>query len=211
MPGVSKKPWCAIFAGSDPDTATHCYRNISLQTLRSSFEQQQSELGLRVRKIVAIHGSTLCNVAYKDGREVLLLCKPAGAGGMLFQELPCIGSGDIGSWGLVTLSKDSLFVIEGGHSGNHEVAVYEFQTQSWRILCQLPETMMQYAASLYRFSSVVVRNLLYILLQGGVSTYKIAALDLHRKEWAEFDVTTPRAFTRIRLMGVQEQLVLVGV
>jgi hypothetical protein len=133
---------------------------------------------------------------------------------MVFHELPCIGSGNIGSWGLVTLSRDSIIVIDGGHSGNHEVSVYEFQTQSWRTLCQLPPTMVQYAASLHRFSSVVVRNFLYVLLlpsQEGVSTYKIAALDLHRIKWAEFDVTTPREYSRIRLMGVQEQLVLVGV
>ena len=35
--------------------------------------------------------------------------------------------------------------------------------------------------------------------------FKIAALDYERNEWAEFDLVTARAFSRIRLVGVQEQ------
>jgi hypothetical protein len=220
VPGVCGKPWCAIFAGAggvDSDT-TYWYKNIGLQTLRSCFERHQAELGLRVRKIVAMRGASLCNVAYKDGKEVLLVCKPAGAGGMRFEELPCVGSGKVGSWGLVTMSRDSIFVIEGGDSGNHEVVVYEFRTRAWRVISKLPATMVRYAASLHRFSSVVLGHFLYILLlppQEGVErrtcNYKIAALDFHRNEWAEFEVTTPRAFTRIRLVGVHERLLLVGV
>ena len=171
----------------DSDT-TFWYKNIGLQMLWSCFERHQAELRLRVRKIVAMRRATLCNVVYKDGKEVLLLCKPAGAGagaeGMSFKELPYVGSSKVGSWGLVTMSRDSILIIEGGDSGNHEVAVYEFRTRAWRVLCKLPTAMVRYAASLHQFSSIILGHFLYILIlppQKGVErqtcNYKIAALD----------------------------------
>ena len=78
---------------------------------------------------------------------------------------------------------------------------------------------MKYAAWLRRFSSAVLGHFLYILVllpeeQEGIerrtcSNYKIAGLDFHQDKWVEFDVNT-RAFSRIRLVEVQERLMLVG-
>ena len=60
------------------------------------------------------------------------------AGGMRLQRIPFVGSSHIGFRSLITMSRDSVFVIEGADDfGNHEVAVYEFQTHAWRVLCKL--------------------------------------------------------------------------
>lgn len=72
----------------------------------------------------------------------------------------------------------------------------------------------KYLPSMHRFPSVVLGHFLYILVllpEGSQGTrYKLVALDFHVNEWMEFDVITPRTFTQIELVGVQERSLLVG-
>ncbi|KAG0557954.1 hypothetical protein KC19_11G168200 [Ceratodon purpureus] len=92
-------------------------------------------------------------------------------GGMICEELPPVGSSNLGSWDLVNMScGDStnslkIFVIEGGDRGKHQVvALYESSTRAWCEQCKLPAAMLSYVPSnsFYRLSSVVLGHLLYI-------------------------------------------------
>lgn len=77
------------------------------------------------------------------------------------------------------------------------------------VLCELPvEMVTKYSSSIH---SVVFGHFLYILVLLPEGTRcKLVALDFHLNKWTEFDVITSRLFTRIRLVGVHERLLLVG-
>ncbi|KAG0627089.1 hypothetical protein M758_2G172900 [Ceratodon purpureus] len=191
------------------------------QTLRDFFARQQSELGIECLKVKTIHGSMLCGVALKNNKEVLVVCTTEVGGVLSSQMLTLSGSGNVGSWGLVTMAGDSassfqVFVIEGCASGVwHKVSMYDSRRQAWLKLCQLPESMWSYLPLLPRLPSVVLGEFLYILLLplDGVerTCFTIAALDYNGNEWSEFHVITPRAFSRLRLVKVEEHLLLVGI
>lgn len=103
-----------------------------------------------------------------------------------------------------------IFLIEGGQSGDHEVVLlYESRTQAWRAICKLPVVK---AKSLHQFPTVGLGGqFLYVLVGDAVlKSLKIAELDFGRNEWVEYDVVTTRSFSRVRLIRVEERLMLVG-